>query len=175
MKFIIKHEIRGRIRIHAAQNRMSAVQADTLAYYVGKLEGVTSVKVQERVQDAVICYTGDRETLILALKQFTYENVEVPEQVLASSSRALNSEYWEKLVTAVVLRAGSKMFLPYSIRSVVTAVKSVKYLCNGIRTLARGKLEVPVLDGTAIGVSVFRGDMETASSVMFLLGIGEIL
>ena len=110
MKFIIKHEIRGRIRIHAAQSRMSAVQADTLAYYVGKLEGVTSVKVQERVQDAVICHTGDRETLIMALRQFAYENV-----------------------------------------------------------------EVPVLDGTAIGVSVFRGDMETASSVMFLLGIGEIL
>ena len=175
MKFIIKHEIRGRIRIHAAQSRMSAVQADTLAYYVGKLEGVTSVKVQERVQDAVICYTGDRETLILALRQFAYENVEVPEQVLASSSRALNSEYWEKLVTAVVLRAGSKMFLPYSIRSVIAAVKSVKYLWHGICTLAHGKLEVPVLDGTAIGVSVFRGDMETASSVMFLLGIGEIL
>lgn len=175
MKFIIKHEIRGRIRIHAAQSRMSAVQADTLAYYVGKLEGVTSVKVQERVQDAVICYTGDRETLILALRQFAYENVKVPEQVLASSSRALNSEYWEKLVTAVVLRAGSKMFLPYSIRSVIAAVKSVKYLWHGICTLAHGKLEVPVLDGTAIGVSVFRGDMETASSVMFLLGIGEIL
>ena len=175
MKFIIKHEIRGRIRIHAAQSRMSAVQADTLAYYVGKLEGVTSVKVQERVQDAVICYTGDRETLILALRQFSYENVEVPEQVLASSSRALNSEYWEKLVTAVVLRAGSKIFLPYSIRSVIAAVKSVKYLWHGICTLAHGKLEVPVLDGTAIGVSVFRGDMETASSVMFLLGIGEIL
>ena len=175
MKFIIKHEIRGRIRIHAAQNRMSAVQADTLAYYVGNLEGVTSVKVQERVQDAVICYTGDREELILALKQFAYDKVEVPDQVLASSSRALNSEYWEKLVTAVVLRAGSKMFLPYSIRSAITAVKSVKYLWDGVRTLARGKLEVPVLDGTAIGVSVFRGDMDTASSVMFLLGIGEIL
>ena len=175
MKFIIKHEIRGRIRIHAAQNRMSAVQADTLAYYVGNLEGVTSVKVQERVQDAVICYTGDREELILALKQFAYDKVEVPDQVLASSGRALNSEYWEKLVTAVVLRAGSKMFLPYSIRSAITAVKSVKYLWDGVRTLARGKLEVPVLDGTAIGVSVFRGDMDTASSVMFLLGIGEIL
>ena len=175
MKFIIKHEIRGRIRIHAAQSRMSAVQADTLAYYVGKLEGVTSVKVQERVQDAVICYTGDRETLILALRQFTYENVEVPEQVLASSSRALNSEYWEKLVTAVVLRAGSKMFLPYSIRSVIAAVKSVKYLWHGICTLAHGKLEVPVLDATAISVSVFRKDFATAGSVMFLLGIGEII
>ena len=175
MKFIIKHEIRGRIRIHAAQSRMSAVQADTLAYYVGKLEGVTSVKVQERVQDAVICYTGDRETLILALRQFAYENVEVPEQVLASSSRALNSEYWEKLVTAVVLRAGSKMFLPYSIRSVIAAVKSVKYLWHGICTLAHGKLEVPVLDGTAIGVSVLRGDTATAGSIMFLLGIGELL
>ncbi|MDO4262025.1 MAG: heavy metal translocating P-type ATPase [Eubacteriales bacterium] len=175
MKFVIKHEIRGRIRIHAAQSRMSAEQADTLAYYLESLEFVTSARVQERVQDAVICFTGSREQVILALKQFRYEQVEVPDQVRASSSRALNSEYWEKLVTTVVLRAGNQLFLPYSVRAVITAVKSVKYIWNMIRTLARGRLEVPVLDGTAIGVSILRGDMNTASSVMFLLGIGEIL
>ena len=36
-------------------------------------------------------------------------------------------------------------------------------------------IEVPVLDATAIGVSIFRGDFSTAGSVMFLLGIGELL
>ncbi len=40
---------------------------------------------------------------------------------------------------------------------------------------AQGKIEVPVLDATAIGVSIFRGDLSTAGSVMFLLGIGELL
>ena len=58
---------------------------------------------------------------------------------------------------------------------ITTKVKSVKYLWMGVRTLAKGKIEVPVLDATAIGVSMFRGDIATGGSVMFLLGIGEIL
>lgn len=54
-------------------------------------------------------------------------------------------------------------------------IKSTKYIKHGIQTLLKGKIEVPVLDATAITVSMLRGDMETAGSVMFLLGIGEIL
>ena len=61
------------------------------------------------------------------------------------------------------------------IRTVITGVKSVKYIYQGIHTLLQRKIEVPVLDATAIGVSMFRGDISTAGSVMFLLGIGEIL
>ena len=46
-------------------------------------------------------------------------------------------------------------------------IKSVKYIYEGIHTLAQGKIEVPVLDGTAIGVSIIRRDINTASSFMF--------
>lgn len=53
--------------------------------------------------------------------------------------------------------------------------KSFKYIGNGIRTLLRHKIEVPVLDATAIGVSILRDDIGTAGSIMFMLGIGEIL
>lgn len=175
MKFVIKHEIRGRIRIHAVQAKMSYQQADTLAYYLNSLDNVTSAKVNEKVQDAVICYTKNRNAVIDALKKFQYKNVEVPDHFLQNSGREMNGQYQEKLVERVVLRAAGKLFVPYPIRSCFTAVKSVKYIWHGIRTLSKGKLEVPVLDATAIGVSVFRGDMDTASSVMFLLGIGEIL
>lgn len=175
MKFIIKHEIRGRMRIHAVQKRMSFRDADILAYYLNSLDFVQTAKVNERVQDATICYTGDREALIQALQNFCYEKVEVPDTWLLNTGRELGARYQEKLVTKVVLRAAEKLFVPYPIRCWFTTVKSVKYLWHGVRTLAKGKLEVPVLDATAIGVSVFRGDMDTASSVMFLLGIGEIL
>lgn len=175
MRFVIKHEIRGRMRIHAVQEGMSYQEADTLAYYLNGLETVTSAKVNERVQDAVICYIGDRDVMIEALKKFRYGNVEVPDNFLQNSGREMNGHYQEKLVEQVVLRAASKMFVPYPFRCCFTAAKSVKYIWHGIRTLAKGKLEVPVLDATAIGVSVFRGDMDTASSIMFLLGIGEIL
>lgn len=175
MRFTIKHEMRGRIRVHVMQKRMTYRQADTLQYYLSSQSFVTSVKVYDRTQDIAICYVGDREEVIALLKGFRYEEALVPETFLQNSGRELNELYWEKLVSKVVLRAGSRLFLPYSIRAVIATVKSAKYIWQGIKTLAKGKIEVPVLDATAIGVSIFRGDFSTAGSIMFLLGIGEIL
>ena len=175
MKFIIKHDIRGRLRIHMVQSRMSYEEADTLLYYIENLSGVTSAKVFERTCDASISYKGERETLLQALRIFQYQTTDVPADLLAHSGRELNSTYQEKLVQKVVLRAGSKLFLPYPIQAAYAAFKSVHYIWKGLRCLAHKKLEVEVLDATAIGVSVFRADFTTASSIMFLLGIGELL
>lgn len=175
MKFIVKHEINGRLRIHVVQKRMTYTEADTLSWFLSNQKNVTDVKVYERTADAVICYKGEREEILTVLKQFSYEKAEVPETVLSSSGRQLNEEYKERLITKTVLHYGSKLFLPMPVRAVITSVKSVKYIWKGIRCLAHGRLEVPVLDATAISVSVFRKDFATAGSVMFLLGIGEII
>lgn len=175
MKFVIKHEIKGRIRIHILQSHMTFEQADTLEYYLSNNKLVTSVKVRERLQDATISYIGSREDIIKLLTSFKYNNVEVPDVYLQNSGRELNREYWDKLVNKVFLYGANKIFLPNPIRECITLTKSVKYLWNGVRTLASRKIEVPVLDATAIGVSIARNNMNTASSIMFLLGIGEIL
>ena len=175
MKFVIKHEIKGRIRIHILQSRMTFEQADTLEYYLSNNKLVTSVKVRERLQDATISYIGSRGDIIKLLTSFKYNNVEVPDVYLQNSGRELNREYWDKLVNKVFLYGANKIFLPNPIRECITLTKSVKYLWNGVRTLASRKIEVPVLDATAIGVSIARNNMNTAGSIMFLLGIGEIL
>ena len=175
MKFIVKHEINGRLRIHVVQKRMTYTEADTLSWFLSNQKNVTDVKVYERTADAVICYVGDKEEVLNLLKQFSYENTILPEHVAAGSGRELNAVYQEKLVMKTVLHYGSKLFLPMPIRAVITSVKSVKYIWHGIRCLMHGKIEVPVLDATAISVSVFRRDYATAGSVMFLLGIGEII
>ena len=150
-------------------------EADILQYHLSSLNEITYVKIYERTQDIVVKYAGDREKIIKILQEFQYDKVEVPEIVLQDNGRELNREYWDKLVTRVVLRVGSRLFVPASVRDIFILGKSIKYIAAGLKTLAKGKLEVSVLDGTAIGVSVFRGDMKTAASVMFLLGIGEIL
>ena len=137
MKFIIKHEIRGRMRVHLLQNHMTFEQADTLLYYLSSQKLVTGVKVREKTQDATINFVGDREEVIRALKVFHYETAKVPETYLKNSGRELQNEYWEKLVNKVVMRMGSKMFLPVSVRSVITAVKSVKYLWHGYGRLQK--------------------------------------
>lgn len=175
MKFIIKHDIKGRIRVQVMQKEMTYEQADILQYYLSTQKLVTSAKVNTRTKSAVISYLGSREEMIQILREFQYETTEVPEVFLQNSGRELNEKYKDQLVTAVILRAGSKLFLPYPVRAAIAAVKSVKYIWAGIRTLAQRKIEVSVLDATAIGVSVFRGDMDTAGSIMFLLNIGEIL
>ncbi|MDO5539682.1 MAG: heavy metal translocating P-type ATPase [Eubacteriales bacterium] len=175
MRFVIKHEMKGRIRIHVLQNRMTFGEADQLQYHLSIQPYVTSVKVRERTQDISICYTGDRAVLISLLRKFRYDTVEIPEVYLQNSGRELNEHYKEKLIHSVVLRMGSRLFLPYSVRAGIAVVKSAGFLWKGIKTLAERKLEVPVLDATAIGVSLLRKDYDTAGSVMFLLGIGEIL
>ena len=175
MKFYIKHESRGRIRIHLAQKRMSSVQAETLLYYLQNQKQVSFAKVYDRTGDAVICYQGERSAILRMVQTFHYGKVELPTGLVESSGRELNKEYQEKLISKVIYHFGRKWFLPAPIRNAYTAVVSVKYIWKGIRTLAKGKIEVPVLDATAIGVSMLRGDYGTAGSVMFLLGVGELL
>ena len=163
------------MRIHAVQNRMSYAQADTLLYFLHSQKEVTFAKVYDRTCDAVISYVGDRQTIIELLRGFHYEDVEVPEGLIENSGRELNNTYQEKLIGKIVFHYARRWILPYPIRICLTSLRSVKYIWKGLTTLAAGKIEVPVLDATAIGVSVLRSDFNTAGSIMFMLGIGELL
>ena len=154
---------------------MTCAQADTLCWFLGRQEYVTDAKVYERTADAVICYMGSREEVIAVLKGFSYENTDVPENVLSSSGRKLNSSFREQLITRVILHYGGKLIVPYPIRKVWMTFKALRYIWKGLKCLAKRKIEVPVLDATAIGVSLLRRDFDTAGSVMFLLGVGELL
>ena len=140
MRFIIKHEIPGRIRIHVDQKRMSCTEADTLLYYLNTLECVTQAKVYERTADACVCFTGEKGAVIQAIRKFWYESVEVPETVPANSGRKLNRTYKERLISKVALHYAGKMLLPYPVRAVWTTARSLHYLKEGIKSLAKRKL-----------------------------------
>ncbi|WP_443598997.1 heavy metal translocating P-type ATPase [Agathobacter sp.] len=175
MKFTIKHESRGRMRVHMEQYRMTYEQADTLLYVIHNHRNVTFVKVYDRTADAVIEYVGDREQIIELLRHFHYESANVPQTVIKTSGRELNNSYQEKLIGSVVWHYSKKLLLPWPIRTALTIGRSVKYIGMGLKCLMQRKIEVPVLDATAITVSLITKDFSTASSIMFLLGIGELL
>lgn len=175
MKFKIIHEIKGRMRVHITKNCMSFKEADILQFYLEEQDCIISAKVYERTCDMAVSYHGDRMQVLKLLQKFSFEKTIVPEHVWQNSGREVSREYWDKLVSKVVLRFGRKYFVPMPIRQVLILSKATKYIWNGLCTLREGKLEVAVLDATAIAVSVLRRDFKTASSVMFLLGIGEIL
>lgn len=175
MRFQIKHEYGKRLRIHVCTYRMTCVQADTLQYYLQRQEDVNFAKVYDRTGDAVIEYKEKREDIINLLRRFSYENEQLPENVAANTGRSLSHEYQDKLFDKIVFHYARKWFLPYPLRVCFTAYNAIKYIAAGIKCLWNRKIEVPVLDATAIGVSMIRGDIGTAGSIMFMLGIGELL
>ncbi|WP_070041455.1 heavy metal translocating P-type ATPase [Robinsoniella peoriensis] len=175
MNFVIKHDISGRMRIHIKQNTMTLGEADLLLYYLSSLPQVKEAKVYNRTSDAVICYEGKRRELLTAVKDFRYDLEEAEALVPEHTGRALNQKYQEKLVNKVALRAITQIFLPAPVKVLYTAVMSIKYIIKGVKSLWKRKLKVEVLDAAAIAVSILRKDFGTAGSVMFLLGVGEIL
>ncbi len=175
MKCKIIHESRGRLRVHLECARMSLDEADVLEYYMRSVDGVDEVKVYDRTRDAVICYCAERAAVINALAAFSFPAAEAMQLVPEHTTRELNREFEDKLAMAVLRRTASKLFLPVPVTTAIAIVRSLKYIHEGLKALLHGRLSVAVLDATAVSVSMLRGDFSTASSVMFMLSLGEIL
>ena len=175
MKFKVLHNMRGRMRIHVMTNEMTDLQADKLEYDLAAQDMILTAKVYERTSDVVITYAGERQLLLSYLQTYYYRRKVEEDETLARSGRAMNRKYWDKLVNRVVLRMGSKLFVPAPIRTGLVLVKSLSYIKKALSCVGRRKIEVPLLDGIAIPTSIVRGDYGTAGSVMFLLDLGEIM
>ncbi|MBO6108902.1 MAG: heavy metal translocating P-type ATPase [Eubacterium sp.] len=175
MKFTIRHEIRGRIRVHFSMKRMTFREADTVQYLLQDTDGVTFIKVYERTADAVICFSCERGEIIGALRALNIETSLVPESVFEMSSRETDAKYFEKLVGMTALRFLKRILLPFPIRRIWIMAGAFKFVIRGLKTLAHRRLEVELMDAIAIGTSIITKDYKTADSVMFLLGLGDML
>ena len=175
MRCEVKHTSPGRVRVHLCKARMSLREADVLEYYLRAVPGVTKVQVLDRTCDAVMSYSGPRADVTRALARFSFAAPEAAALVPDHTSRALNREFEDKLAGRVLMRAVTKALFPMPLRAAIALVRAVPYLKAGVQALLRGKLSVAVLDATAVTVSLARGDFDTAGSVMFMLGLGELL
>ena len=175
MKCLVLHESQGRLRVHLCINRMTLHSADVLEYYLRGVAGVTDVKVYDRTCDATVIYSGARADVIKAFAAFSTAKAETEVSVPEHTARALNREFEDKLVSAVLKRFSSKLFLPLPLRSAIAVYHSLHYIKAGLKALIKGRLSVSVLDATAVTVSLLRRDFDTASSVMFMLRLGELL
>lgn len=162
----------------AGPYRMTLHRADVLEYYLRDLPFVSDVTVHDRTQDAVIIYKRNDKTraaLIEALASFDYFDEHAESLVPAHTGRELNRQYEEKMFYMVAGKVFRRLFFPQPLQIAWTVVKSIRFIAKGINSLIHGKLEVSVLDATAITASMLRGDFDTAGSVMFLLDLGDVL
>lgn len=175
MRFAIRHEIKNRIRVHLPMDHLSFREADTLEYYLRSFEEVTEVRVYERTADAAVRYTGERSGIIAIFREFSFDDIQVPERVFESSGREMASRYYDKIATTVIIHYAKRLILPFYIRRVLDTVKLVRYIWRGLRTIRNRQLQVELLDAMAVTAAVLTEDYDTASNVMFLLRIGDTL
>ena len=71
--------------------RLSYKEADLFQYYLEELPQVTKAVVYERTADAVICYQGERSTLLKKVAAYRCKDAKVPDGILEHSGRELNS------------------------------------------------------------------------------------
>ena len=139
---------------------MTIEEADKADAYLKSISGIDDVTVYERTGDLIIYYSFERSELIEILAHFSFENDEVKNIEIVGTARLVQREYEEKLIMTIILRYFRKIFYPLPLRIALAYIKSIKYILKALKSLAKGQLNV---------------DFETASSVMFLLKIGEIL
>lgn len=175
MKIKIVHETKGRLRLQTPQCSMTLEEADQLEEYIARLPGVRQATVHERTCNMIVYYSGDRLAVIDGIRAFKYNYTTMEKSTLENSSRSLNRYYQDKLASLVLGRIARKLLLPIPLRNIRTTLCSVRYIWRGLRCVFNKKLEVEVLDALSIGVSILRSDFGTASSVMFLLKLGELL
>ena len=175
MKCTILHEGRGRMRVHVCNVRMTLHRADVLEAYLNHHDAIEKATVYERTGDVVLYYNGKRADAVRALSTYKFDRPELDALVTSADSRKLNQEYQEKMYSLVAGHCFRKLFLPAPIRAAYTIWRSIAFVWKGVKCLFQRKLEVEVLDALSIGVSVLRGDFNTAGSVMFLLNLGSLL
>ena len=187
MKFQIQHETAGRIRVRCLAQEGRSVRSFSLeqeAAILGGLErvpGIRKVKLYAGAAGIAVLYKPDaassiRDGIVKALARL---NMNDPDLRKATREKAgslmLNRQYRNRLVTLLARHFACKWFLPLPIRMVRCWYHTLGFIRLGLKSLRHGRLDVPVLDATAITAAMLQKDISTAGSVMLLLRIGELL
>lgn len=175
MNATILHESRGRIRFRLRQKQMTLAQADLLEAWIQGKSWCRQVTVHERTCCVILYYDGTRQAVLNEIRHFSWQEAEQTTALPAHSSRALNREFEEKLVAKVVCKAACTLFLPPPLRLARILWHMVPFVRRGLGCLLRRRVKVELLDALSISISAFRGDFDTAGTVMFLLEVGELL
>ena len=175
MNATILHESRGRIRFRLRQKQMTLAQADLLEAWIQGKSWCRQVTVHERTCCVILYYDGTRQAVLNEIRHFSWQEAERTTALPAHSSRALNREFEEKLVTKVVCKAACTLFLPSPLRIARILWHMIPFVRRGLHCLLRRRIKVELLDALSISISACRRDFGTAGMVMFLLEVGELL
>ena len=175
MKASIIHRLPGRARFHLAEG-LTYEEANAIKYLTEGVKGVKRCSISPLTGNAVVEYEEQAlkniARFFLTLDRESLQDVTIEDVYFEPVAER---DFFHLLRDAVQMRLLYKFFVPMPIRIALTLYRAKAYLYNGWQSLRQGKLDVAVLDASAIGISLLTRDFKAASSTMFLLHLGEEL
>lgn len=172
MRCNIVYDNFNRLRVRCGSYVLTQKQSFGLANELKKLAYVENAEVNHVSGSILVDYqSGRREDVLKYIKSLVIRDI--PEGEVPSTVKA--DEKFRSDLTVMVGKKLAMNIIPTPIRTVITIFKAAKYVIKGLDSLLKADINVAVLDGTSVGVSVALGSFKTASSIMFLLGLSELL
>jgi heavy metal translocating P-type ATPase len=160
--------------VRCGRYAFSREEGFALAAAVAALPGVLEARTSYLTGSILICYQGDNRSELLRALSALRPDALLPAPSGAETPLGIDLDFKERLYKTVLKRA-AQLCLPAPLRSALTVWRGLRYIFSGWRSLRAGKLSVEALDASAVGVSILQGNFDTASSIMFLLGLSELL
>ena len=187
MKFQMIHEVRDRIHVRCLSAKgvlfrgFDARQGAVILSRLERISGVYKVKLYSASGEVAITFAPDKRASLRPILLDTLAYLDPNDPGLQKSSKhqadalILNRTYRNRLISHVTRHFACKWFLPMPVRMLRAWYHTLGFIRKGVKSLLSGKLDVPVLDATAITAAMLQNDLGTAGSIMLLLGIGDIL
>lgn len=187
MKFQMIHEVRDRIHVRCLSAKgvlfrgFDARQGAVILSRLERISGVYKVKLYSASGEVAITFAPDKRASLRPILLDTLAYLDPNDPGLQKSSKhqadalIFNRTYRNRLISHVTRHFACKWFLPMPVRMLRAWYHTLGFIRKGVKSLLSGKLDVPVLDATAITAAMLQNDLGTAGSIMLLLGIGDIL
>ena len=181
------HEVRDRIHVRCLSAKgvlfrgFDARQGAVILSRLERISGVYKVKLYSASGEVAITFAPDKRASLRPILLDTLAYLDPNDPGLQKSSKhqadalILNRTYRNRLISHVTRHFACKWFLPMPVRMLRAWYHTLGFIRKGVKSLLSGKLDVPVLDATAITAAMLQNDLGTAGSIMLLLGIGDIL
>ena len=170
MRVAVVHALPGRVRFRAMPGALTGKDTTAFAASLNGIAGVRSASFSQRTGSILVFYDAQITSGKTIYK--TIKDIEIPALALGGKTAV---DQKEKLAWAYIAYQLVRFFTPPAFKPLVTVIGAIPFFVEGLKSLARFRLDLPVLDAAAVGASLAQGNIKSASTLMMLLKTGEYL
>ena len=177
MKYQIVYDNQTRLRVRSGKNAFTEYEGYGLSELLLENDFIKDVRTSHRNGSILINYYNieDKDKILRILDNIGMEDLFEGKPSPKNESNEITNKFYLKIIKKLIKRYLIRPFLPLDIRNAITLIKAVKYIAKGLDSLTSFRIDVDLLDGSAVTGSLLKKDFEPASSMMFLLSISDLL